>query len=95
MTQTITINNDLVIDLLPGVGDGEPALCLHTCSEPEQSLVVFLSEVYLLRDALSKAGARLMEIEAEFKKRSRRDYQTQPLVELPPRPVCPCPEPGG
>ena len=65
MNSTITINKDLAIDLLPSADGSGPALCLHTCSEPQQSLVIFLSEIHLLRDALATAGAHLASMERQ------------------------------
>jgi hypothetical protein len=65
MSSTIKINKDLVIDLLPSADGKGPALCLHTCSEPQQSLVIFLSEIYLLRDALATAGSNLASMERQ------------------------------
>jgi hypothetical protein len=67
MSQIISVNKHLQIELLPSLDDNEPALCLNTLGESKQSLVVFLSEIYLLRDALAEAGARLTELEAEVR----------------------------
>jgi hypothetical protein len=87
MNQTIAVNKDLVIELLPSSGDdGEPALCLHTRGEPGQSLIVFLSEVYLLRDALATAGTRLAKIKAAGVRNNKRSLVRQTGST---RPLCP------
>ena len=88
MSSTITINKDLVIDLLPSADGSGPALCLHTCSEPQQSLVIFLSEIHLLRDALATAGACLASMETKAKRKGRRQTGTRPLSPKPLQPVC-------
>jgi hypothetical protein len=68
MNKTFKVNESLAIDLLPSADNhGQPALCLYTLSKPEQSIVIFLSEVHLLRDALATVGGRLAEIEAEVR----------------------------
>ena len=65
MSQTVKVNDNLAIELLPSTDDSNPALRLFPPNDPEQSFIVFLSEVHLLRDALAKAGSRLLEIEKE------------------------------
>ena len=65
MDLTIKVSNHLAIELLPSTDDSDPALRLFPLNDPEQSFIVFLSEVYLLRDALVTAGTRLAEIEKE------------------------------
>jgi hypothetical protein len=68
MSHTFDVNDSLVIDLLPGIdSSSQPALCLRTRTEPQQSIIIFLSEVYKLRDVLAAAGARLAGIEAEVR----------------------------
>ena len=75
MSKTFKVNESLAIDLLPSADNhGQPALCLYTLSKPEQSIVIFLSEVYLLRDALVAAGTRLAGIEAD-ERRKRKSTQ--------------------
>jgi hypothetical protein len=72
MSETFKVNESLAIDLLPSADNhGQPALCLYTHSKPEQSIVIFLSEVHLLRDALAIAGGRLAEIEAEVRNKRK------------------------
>lgn len=63
MEQLIRVNDHLAIELLPGTDDSAPALRLFPPKDPEQSFIVFLSEIHLLRDALAKAGAQLLELE--------------------------------
>lgn len=68
MNEAFPVNGSLVIDLMPSVDDdGEPALCLYTRGEPEQAITISLSQVYVLRDVLAQAGARLAEVEAEVR----------------------------
>jgi hypothetical protein len=72
MSEIFKVNESLAIDLLPSADNhGQPALCLYTHSKPEQSIVIFLSEVHLLRDALAIAGGRLAEIEAEVRNKRK------------------------
>lgn len=63
MKRTIRVSSHLAIELLPSTVSRNPALRLFPPNDPEQSFIVFLSEVHLLRDALAEAGARLTEIE--------------------------------
>ncbi len=71
--QTIVINKDLVIELLPIVeGHNSPALCLHTRHEPEQSIVILLNEIHQVRDALAEAGTRLKEMRLETIEKSKK-----------------------
>jgi hypothetical protein len=66
MSPTFEVNNSLAIDLMPGIDNSsQPILCLHTRTESQQSIVIFLSEIYSLRDVLAAAGTRLAEIEAK------------------------------
>jgi hypothetical protein len=61
--QTLMVNESLAIELMPTSNrDASPALCLHTRDNPEQSIVILLSEIHLLRDALVEAGARLSKM---------------------------------
>ena len=72
--RTITINESLAIELMPNNNeDAPPALCLHTQDHPEQSIVILLSEIHLLRDALAEAGTRLnkMRVIAKYNKDTR------------------------
>jgi len=72
MNEAFPVNGSLAIDLIPSVDDdGQPALCLHTRAEPQQSIVISLSEIYLLRDVLAQAGARLAQVEAVTRKQRR------------------------
>jgi len=68
MSLTIQVSRHLAIELLPGTDDSDPALRLYTNDDPDQSFIVFLSEVHLLRDSLGAAGAKLAEIETEARK---------------------------
>ena len=77
MSQTIRVNNHLAIELLPGTDDRDPALRLFPPNDPDQSFIVFLSEIHLLRDALARAGADLLEIEKEARRR-RKQQITNP-----------------
>ena len=63
------MSKHLEIELVPGSDNSDPALRIYTPNLPEQSFVVFLSEVHLLRDALAKAGSELAEIEKEARRR--------------------------
>ena len=72
MGKTIRVNNNLAIELLPGTNDSDPALRLFPPKDPEQSFIVFLSEIHLLRDALAKAGAQLLELEKEARIRRKQ-----------------------
>ena len=65
MGQMIKVSNHLAIELLVGSDDRQSALRLFLPNDPDQSFIVFSSEVYLLRDALAKAGVYLSEIEKE------------------------------
>ncbi len=69
MSRKIVVSKHLEIELIPGSDNGDPALRIYTSHPPEQSFVVFLSEVHLLRDALAEAGTELTEIEKEARKR--------------------------
>ena len=71
MSRKITVSKHLEIELVPGSDNSDPALRIYTPSLPEQSFVVFLSEVHLLRDALAEAGSELAEIEKEARKRRK------------------------
>jgi len=77
MSQTIRVNNHLAIELLPGTDDSDPALRLFPPNDPDQSFIVFLSEIHLLRDALARAGADLLEVEKEARRR-RKQQITDP-----------------
>ena len=68
MSLIIQVSKHLSIELLPGTDDSDPALRLFTNDDPNQSFIVFLSEVHLLRDSLGVAGARLTEIETEARR---------------------------
>jgi hypothetical protein len=68
MSSTITISKHLAIELVPSTQSRDPALRLFIPDDPDQSFVVFLSEVHLLRDALAVAGARLTELESEIRR---------------------------
>jgi hypothetical protein len=65
MNQIIKVTDYLAIELIPSTDGRNPALRLFLPNDPEQSFVVFLSELHLLRDALALAGARLTAIEQE------------------------------
>lgn len=69
MSRRILVSKHLEIELVPGSDNSDPALRIYTPNLPEQSFVVFLSEVHLLRDALAKAGMELAEIEKEARRR--------------------------
>ena len=69
MSRRILVSKHLEIELVPGSDNSDPALRIYTPNLPEQSFVVFLSEVHLLRDALAKAGSELAEIEKEARRR--------------------------
>jgi hypothetical protein len=69
MNEAFLVNGSLAIDLMPSVDDdGQPALCLYTREEPQRSVVISLSEIYVLRDALAQAGAQLVRMEATTRK---------------------------
>jgi hypothetical protein len=68
MSLTISVNKHLALELIPGSDNGDPALRIFAPDDPQQSFVVFLSEIHLLRDALAMAGAQLAEIEAKARK---------------------------
>ena len=69
MGKTILVSKHLEIELMSSSDNSDPALRIYTPNIPEQSFVVFLSEVHLLRDALVKAGTELAEIEKEARRR--------------------------
>jgi hypothetical protein len=68
MSSIISISKHLALELVPSTANSDPALRLFIPDDPNQSFVVFLSEVHLLRDALAAAGARLTEIETRARK---------------------------
>ena len=68
MTIIVPVSKHLALELIPGTDNSDPALRIFTPEDPDQSFVVFLSEIYLLRDALARAGGRLAEMEAEARK---------------------------
>jgi hypothetical protein len=68
MAIIVPASKHLALELIPGTDNSDPALRIFAPEDPEQSFVVFLSEIYLLRDALAMAGARLAEMEAEARK---------------------------
>jgi hypothetical protein len=74
MSQLIRVSNHLAIELLPGTDDSDPALRLFPPNDPDQSFIVFLSEIHLLRDALAKAGTRLLELEKEARMRRKQHF---------------------
>lgn len=77
-SRTIIINECLAIELMPNNNkDVPPTLCLHTQNDPEQSIVILLSEIHLLRDALADAGTRLNKMRVKAKETSQRN--TRPL----------------
>ena len=76
MKQLIRVNNHLAIELLPGTDESAPALRLFPPNDPEQSFIVFLSEIHLLRDALANAGAQLLELEKEARMRRKQQAAT-------------------
>ena len=60
MNEAFLVNGTLAIDLIPSVDDeAQPALCLYTREDPQQSIVISLSEIFVLRDALAQAGTQL------------------------------------
>lgn len=65
MNHIIKVSEGLAIELLPSTDGRNPALRLFPPNDPEESFIVFLSEVHLLRDALALAGARLTAVEQE------------------------------
>lgn len=69
MNETVAISKFLEIELIPSTDKSDPALRLYAPNDPSQSFVVFLSEIYSLRDALATAGARLAEIENTNRRR--------------------------
>ena len=69
MGKRIIVSKHLEIELISGSDSSDPALRIFTPNLPEQSFVVFLSEVHLLRDALAEAGTELAEIETEARRR--------------------------
>jgi len=71
-SQTLIINECLAIELMPNNDrDAPPALCLRTKNDPEQSIIILLNEIHLLRDALAEAGTRLNKMRAKAKKDKR------------------------
>jgi hypothetical protein len=62
------VSKHLALELIPGTDNSDPALRLYIPDDPDQSFVVFLSEIHLLRDALAKAGAQLTKLEADARK---------------------------
>jgi hypothetical protein len=68
MNSIIPISAHMAIELVPSTHTSDPALRLFIPDDPNQSFVIFLSELHLLRDALAQAGARLTEIETEFRR---------------------------
>jgi hypothetical protein len=76
MKQLIRVNNHLAIELLPGTDDSDPALRLFPPNDPEQSFIVFLSEIHLLRDALAKAGTQLLKLEKEARLHRKQQPST-------------------
>ena len=86
MTESFLVNGSLAIDVLPSVDDeGQPALCLHTRSEPYQSIVISLSDIYVLRDVLAQAGAQLAQEEAVNRKHRKIAALIGPAIS----PTCP------
>ena len=72
MNEAFFVNGTLAIELLPSINeDGQPALCLRTRNEPQQSIRVSLSEVYVLRDVLAQAGAQLALIESRTRQQRK------------------------
>ena len=72
MSQTIKVSSHLAIELLSGSDGTNPALRLFLRNDPDQSFIVFLSEIHLLRDALAKAGTHLSQLEKEAKSRKNQ-----------------------
>jgi hypothetical protein len=68
MNSIIPITDHMAIELVPSTHSSDPALRLFIPDDPTQSFVIFLSELHLLRDALAQAGARLTELEQQFRK---------------------------
>jgi hypothetical protein len=68
MNLTLPVSKHLAVELIPGTDNSDPALRLFIPDDPDQSFVVFLSEVHLLRDALAMAGARLAALEARARR---------------------------
>jgi hypothetical protein len=68
MSSIIPISKHMAIELVPSNQSNDPALRLFIPDDPNQSFIIFLSEVHLLRDALALAGARLTELETEFRR---------------------------
>ena len=72
MNEAFPVNGSLAIDLMPSVDDdGQPALRLYTRDEPQQTIVISLSEIYVLRDVLAQAGAQLAREEALTRQRRK------------------------
>jgi len=72
MNEAFLVNGSLAIDLMPSIDDdGQPALCLYAREDPEQSIVISLSEIYVLRDVLAQAGAQLAREEATTRMRRK------------------------
>ena len=72
MNEAFPVNGSLAIDLMPSVDDdGQPALCLYSREDPQQAIVISLSEIYVLRDVLAQAGARLAQVEAVTRKQRK------------------------
>lgn len=56
---------DLMIDLIPGEGEEDPALFLWSRSDEDgsdQGLIIMLDEIEELRAALAEAAAKLAEM---------------------------------
>jgi hypothetical protein len=69
MGEILEVNKHLAIELLPSSAGSDPALRLFVPNDPERAFVIFLSEIYQLRDSLALAGTRLTELEQEIRRR--------------------------
>ena len=86
MSEAFLVNGSLAIDLIPSVDDdGQPALCLYTREDPERSIVISLSQIYVLRDVLAQAGAQLAREEAM----NRKHRKIAALIGGAAPPACP------
>jgi len=71
MYEKVIASKHLEIELIPSTARSDSALRIYAPADPSQSFIVFLSEVYSLRDALAAAGTRLAEIEKERRKQAK------------------------
>ncbi len=79
INNTIQVTDYLQVELIPSGKANKPLLTIRATDAEDQTVTIYLDETGQLIDALSRAAARLVALEAETRQRLKAETTTKDL----------------